>query len=1079
MACVPKSRFYSKESDGGADQPSIQEKGKTLSIAVGKSNPSGNRSKRDQRVVSRDEVDGAYLHDALAKEVSYHLLYDKDLGEPARHRVRSVVGQFTCMHCRSNKPHVWKSGVIATEMWLSTSNRYRTLLHSQKCKYCNRYAEPEVDVDNYVRKVKWVFDLWKGLRAPEAKDSERHEFTGPHDEDRKMSRYPPSDYPLNNLTVQYNTAANHFDEEPPRRQDTSLLLSSGYNANAGSSNNIGYAPSPVMPPVFMPQSPYTPFQSSMPMPSPHFGSTPTLNQSQTYIDMPTSPTLGPGGFVPPTSPRGSNIPATEDRRHFGPAPTAQRRRFHTTKKVKLTSGNLVLNCPVPSKFLSTLKFQDDEEFTHMRYTAATCDPNDFAAEQYTLRPLTIDGTPRETELFIVMTMYNEDEVLFTRTMHGVMKNIRHLTTRDRSRIWGTDSWKKVVVCIVSDGRSKVNPKTLNVLAAMGVYQDGVAKNIVNDKPVTAHIYEYTTQVTVAPDLSRSGHEKGYVPVQILFCLKEKNAKKLNSHRWFFNAFGQVLRPNVCVLLDVGTRPGSTSIYHLWKAFDLNSNVGGACGEICAMLGRGGTQLLSPLVASQNFEYKMSNILDKPLESVFGYISVLPGAFSAYRYRALQNDVSGHGPLEKYFLGEKFHGSDANIFTANMYLAEDRILCFELVAKKNSAWVLQYVKSAYGETDVPGTVAEFISQRRRWLNGSFFASVYALTHSMDIWRSDHSTSRKLFFHVEFFYSFVSLVFSWFALANFYLTFYIIGNAMVFMKNDDGSVQSSPFGENDVGFWVFTVTRYVYILLIIVQFIMSMGNRPQGSNWAYKSSMGFFGLLMAYMLFGAVYMTITGIKKVQDQAVTIHEETGESLTSLYFKDAMFINTVISLASTYGLYFIASFLFLEPWHMFHSFLQYLFMLPSYVNILNVYAFCNIHDISWGTKGDTSVATDLGVAKKTSEGGVEVSVPTDTHDINNAYDEAVSSLSIKTVEVKKHRDPKTKQEDYYREIRTRVLLAWIMSNALLVALITSTVFGDFKKTSTIYLGIVLWSVAGLALFRFFGSVAYMILRLFNGRII
>ena len=74
-------------------------------------------------------------------------------------------------------------------------------------------------------------------------------------------------------------------------------------------------------------------------------------------------------------------------------------------------------------------------------------------------------------------------------MHGVMKNIRHLTTRDRSRTWGPDAWKKVVVCIVSDGRSKINPKTLNVLAAMGVYQDGVAKNIVNDKPVTAHVYE--------------------------------------------------------------------------------------------------------------------------------------------------------------------------------------------------------------------------------------------------------------------------------------------------------------------------------------------------------------------------------------------------------------------------------------------------------------------------------------------------------------------------------------------------------------------------------------------------------------
>ncbi|KAF9316950.1 Chitin synthase, class 1 [Podila horticola] len=905
-----------------------------------------------------------------------------------------------------------------------------------------------------------------------------------------MSRYPPgqsgSDYPMQNVNVQYNPNANPFDEDPPR-QDAPLLLSSGYSSNthSNSSNNVNvnrlFSPTPPTGAGYISPAPSTPYQqplSVMPMPSPHLHQGAFVNTSRPHFDM-----SGRGSSVgfaplPSSTSTGPFPPGTPDTRHYGPAPTAQRRRFHTTKKVKLTSGNLVLDCPVPSKLLKSLKHQDGEEFTHMRYTAATCDPNDFLAENYTLRPLIVDDHPRETELFIVMTMYNEDEVLFTRTMHGVMKNIRHLTTRDRSRTWGPDAWKKVVVCIVSDGRSKIHQKTLNVLAAMGVYQDGVAKNIVNDKPVTAHLYEYTTQVTVDPEMGRSGHEKGYVPVQILFCLKEKNAKKLNSHRWFFNAFGQVLKPNVCVLLDVGTRPGSTSIYHLWKAFDLNSNVGGACGEICAMLGRGGSQLLSPLVASQNFEYKMSNILDKPLESVFGYISVLPGAFSAYRYRALQNDPTGQGPLEKYFLGEKFHGSDANIFTANMYLAEDRILCFELVAKRNSAWVLQYVKSAYGETDVPSTVAEFISQRRRWLNGSFFASVYALVHSMDIWRSDHSTARKLFFHVEFFYSFVSLFFSWFALANFYLTFYILGNAMVYMKDDDGkTVQSSPFGENDVGFWVFTVTRYIYILLIIVQFIMSMGNRPQGSNWAYKSSMAFFAILMGYMLFGAGYMTVNGINQARKEAEQ-NADSGLSMATLYFQNAMFRNTVISLASTYGLYFFASFLFLEPWHMFHSFIQYLFMVPSYVNILNVYAFCNIHDISWGTKGDTSVATDLGVAKQTAD-GVEVSVPTDSHDINNAYDEAVSALSVKSVEMKQHRDAKTKQEDYYREIRTRVLLAWIMSNALLVALITSTNVGNYRDTSTLYLGIVLWSVAGLALFRFFGSVTYMILRLFNGRIV
>jgi cellulose synthase/poly-beta-1,6-N-acetylglucosamine synthase-like glycosyltransferase len=33
----------------------------------------------------------------------------------------------------------------------------------------------------------------------------------------------------------------------------------------------------------------------------------------------------------------------------------------------------------------------------------------------------------------------------------------------------------------------------------------------------------------------------------------------------------------------------------------------------------------------------------------------------------------------------------NIFKKNMFLAEDRILCFEIVAKAGSKWHLSYVK----------------------------------------------------------------------------------------------------------------------------------------------------------------------------------------------------------------------------------------------------------------------------------------------------------------------------------------------------------------------------------------------------
>ena len=79
-------------------------------------------------------------------------------------------------------------------------------------------------------------------------------------------------------------------------------------------------------------------------------------------------------------------------------------------------------------------------------------------------------------------------------------------------------------------------------------------------------------------------KKGNTPVQMLFCLDEKNQKKINSHRWLFTAFGRILNPEVCILLDAGTKPGHKALLSLWEAFYNDKDLGGACGEIHALLG---------------------------------------------------------------------------------------------------------------------------------------------------------------------------------------------------------------------------------------------------------------------------------------------------------------------------------------------------------------------------------------------------------------------------------------------------------------------------------------------------------------
>lgn len=96
---------------------------------------------------------------------------------------------------------------------------------------------------------------------------------------------------------------------------------------------------------------------------------------------------------------------------------------------RLFHGNFILDNPVPKRFLNLCPN------TNSHYSAATCDPNDLKDDDFTLHQVHYDPS-RHTKLFIVMTMYHEDEELFMRSMHGVIKNIAHLCKHNRSKTWG-------------------------------------------------------------------------------------------------------------------------------------------------------------------------------------------------------------------------------------------------------------------------------------------------------------------------------------------------------------------------------------------------------------------------------------------------------------------------------------------------------------------------------------------------------------------------------------------------------------------------------------------------------------------
>lgn len=309
-------------------------------------------------------------------------------------------------------------------------------------------------------------------------------------------------------------------------------------------------------------------------------------------------------------------------------------------------------------------------------------------------------------------------------------------------------------------------------------------------------------------------------------------------------------------------------------------------------------------------------------------------------------------------------------------------------------------------------------------------------------------RKVLLHIEFVYQLVQLLFTFFSLGNFYLVFYFVAGSLSDPKVD-------PTGSKvNLCKYVFYILRYSLVLVIAMNFILSMGNRPQGAKKMFFGSMVIYGIIMAYTTFASVWIVV---KQFESGSLTLGNNT-------------FTNLIVSTLSTVGLYFLMSFLYLDPWHMFTSSAQYFAMLPSYICTLQIFAFCNAHDISWGTKGDNVVNTDLGAAKASKSGLVELDMPSEQLDIDSGYDTALRNLRDRVEVPEPPPSASQMQEDYYRGVRTYMVTIWMFCNAIL-AMSVSEAYGNTATGNNIYLKFILWSVAILALFRAIGSGSFLVI--------
>ena len=142
----------------------------------------------------------------------------------------------------------------------------------------------------------------------------------------------------------------------------------------------------------------------------------------------------------------------------------------------------------------------------------------------------------------------------------------------------------------------------------------------------------------------------------------------------------------------------------------------------------------------------------------------------------------------------------------------------------------------------------------------------------------------------------------------------------------------------------IINFLYIISVFSILLWSLQVNNNNSRFKiiyYGAStlLGIYGLLVLALL---VYNTVNIIQTTTDPNNNL-SDTGQFFIPLIYLRSLILFVVIGFA----LPILWTFSFRKTVEMVTSLLSYIYFSPTYINILQTFAFCRIDDLSWGTKG------------------------------------------------------------------------------------------------------------------------------------
>lgn len=176
----------------------------------------------------------------------------------------------------------------------------------------------------------------------------------------------------------------------------------------------------------------------------------------------------------------------------------------------------------------------------------------------------------------------------------------------------------------------------------------------------------------------------------------------------------------------------------------------------------------------------------------------------------------------------------------------------MLIKRKSRYYLRYVPNAVAVTDVPNNLATLFKQRRRWLNGSLFGTLYVLTNAhrlVSCCRAPHPCYIKLGFFLFLLYYLLAFLFFMLALGWLFSMLAVFLSSQLDPLLADSSI--SLFREMARNHLLSEIFTYIFFFIIVLAMLASLTQPVDRAIGFFRFLVFFLGLFVNAVFFSALY------------------------------------------------------------------------------------------------------------------------------------------------------------------------------------------------------------------------------------